>query len=138
MFQRKAYGGLNARQKENYNFQKIAACLADCGFNCLRLTDDWHGADFLACHSERETVLRVQIKGRMVIDRKSPGKSIHIAFRLDGDCYVYEHDALVQHVEKHGHIGPNAVLWHDSKGFRTWPRPPQWAHAFLAQYKLPG
>ena len=26
---------LNARQKENFNFQKIAAILADYGFNCI-------------------------------------------------------------------------------------------------------
>jgi len=137
MFQRKAYGGLNARQKENYNFQKIAACLADYGFNCLRLTDDWHGADFLACHSDGETVLKVQIKGRMVIDRKYLDKSIHIAFRLDGDCYVYEHDALVCHVEENVPTILTTVSWTD-RGLYTWPRPPQWAHAFLAQYKLPG
>ena len=44
------YKDLNSRQKENYNFQKVAGELADYGFNCLRLTDDWQGADFIACH----------------------------------------------------------------------------------------
>ena len=42
------YENLNARQKEVFNFHKIAAMLADYGFNCLKLTDDWQGADFLA------------------------------------------------------------------------------------------
>ena len=42
------YKDLNSRQKENYNFQKVAGELADYGFNCLRLTDDWQGADFIA------------------------------------------------------------------------------------------
>ena len=32
---------LNPRQLENYNYSKIAARLADYGFNCLRLSDDW-------------------------------------------------------------------------------------------------
>ena len=39
------YTDLNSRQKENYNFHKVAARMADYGFNCLRLTDDWQGAD---------------------------------------------------------------------------------------------
>ena len=42
------YNELNAKQKEIYNFQKVAAILADYGFNCIKLTDDWQGADFLA------------------------------------------------------------------------------------------
>ena len=45
------YAELNSRQKEAYNFQKLAAALADYGFNCIKLSDDWQGADFLAyCH----------------------------------------------------------------------------------------
>lgn len=63
MFLRVAYGKLNARQKESYNFQKVAARMADNGFNCLRLTDDWQGADFIACHIDGETFLKVQLKG---------------------------------------------------------------------------
>jgi len=55
MFQNVNYKDLNARQKEDHNFQKVAARLADYGFNCLRLTDDWQGADFIACHIDGET-----------------------------------------------------------------------------------
>ena len=68
------YAELNSRQKENYNFHKVAARMADYGFNCLRLTDDWQGADFIACHIDGETFLKVQLKGRLVIDRKYQGK----------------------------------------------------------------
>ena len=46
------YGELNARQKEIYNFQKVASLLADYGFNCIKLSDDWQGADFLAYHKD--------------------------------------------------------------------------------------
>jgi len=42
------YSSLNAKQKEIYNFQKVASLLADYGFNCIKLADDWQGADFLA------------------------------------------------------------------------------------------
>ena len=43
MFEHVPYGKINSRQQKSYNFQKIAARLADYGFNCLRLTDDWQG-----------------------------------------------------------------------------------------------
>ena len=45
-FERIDYAELNAKQKEIYNFQKVAALLADFGFNCIKLADDWQGADF--------------------------------------------------------------------------------------------
>ncbi|MCS4510791.1 hypothetical protein [Xylophilus ampelinus] len=63
MFQRIEYEQLNSRQKENFNFQKVAAHLADYGFDCLRLSDDWQGADFIACHIDGETFLKVQLEG---------------------------------------------------------------------------
>ena len=44
--QRINYNNLNAKQKEIFNFQKVAAILADYGFNCIKLSDDWQGADF--------------------------------------------------------------------------------------------
>ncbi len=62
---------LNARQKENYNFQKISAVLADYGFVTLRLSDDWNGADFIALHKSGES-LRVQLKARLSFSRKYP------------------------------------------------------------------
>jgi hypothetical protein len=37
------YAALNSRQREIFNFQKIAAILADYGFNCIKLADDWQG-----------------------------------------------------------------------------------------------
>jgi hypothetical protein len=41
------YNDLNSKQKEIYNFQKVAAFLADYGFNCIKLADDWQGADLV-------------------------------------------------------------------------------------------
>ena len=57
------YSSLNARQKENFNFQKLSSVLADFGFVTMRLTDDWGGADFIAQHIDGETFLRVQLQG---------------------------------------------------------------------------
>ncbi len=135
MFQRIAYSDLKSRQQENYNFHKIAARLADYGFNCLRLTDDWQGADFIACHIDGRTFLKVQLKGRLVIDRKYQGKDIHVAFMLDDDVYLYPHDQLVFHMEANELIGADSVTWHD-KGFRSWATPPAWAIKFLEEFRI--
>lgn len=135
MFERVSYSDLNSRQKENYNFHKVAGELADFGFNCLRLTDDWQGADFIACHVDGETFLKVQLKGRLVIDRKYQGKNIHIAF-INGDAvYLYDHDRLIDHLEDNGLIGAESITWHQ-KGFRSWPTPPVWAIKFLEDYRI--
>ena len=40
-FEKVNYDNLNSKQKELFNFQKIAATLADYGFNCIKLADDW-------------------------------------------------------------------------------------------------
>ena len=62
--QKVKYKELTAKQKEIFNFQKVAAQLADYGFNCIKLDDDWKGADFLAYHKDGET-LKVQLKGHL-------------------------------------------------------------------------
>ncbi|MEM8795815.1 MAG: hypothetical protein AAGE61_09640 [Pseudomonadota bacterium] len=129
------YRDLNARQKENYNFQKIAARMADFGFNCLRLTDDWQGADFIACHHDGDTFLKVQLKGRMAIDKKYLGKTIHIAFLSGADCFVYDHDALVHFIEERRPAGTGRASWRDH-GTYHWPTLPSWAIEFLSDYKM--
>ncbi|MBR0669930.1 hypothetical protein [Neoroseomonas soli] len=136
MYGRIAYDALNSRQKENYNFQKVAARLADYGFNSIRLTDDWQGADFIAIHIDGETFLKVQLKGRLVIDRKYLGKGVHIAFLHGDDLYLYDHDGLVTHLERSGLIGADSVTWHQH-GQRSWPSPPAWAITYLSEYRLP-
>jgi hypothetical protein len=95
---------LNARQKEIYNFQKIASQLADYGFNCIKLADDWQGADFLACHINGAT-LKVQLKGRITIDKKYEDKNLYIAFPSNHsreEWYLIKHDKLVELIKKEG------------------------------------
>src|SRR6266404_4854846 len=92
-----AYGDLNARQKENFNFQKVSAVLAEYGFVTLRLSDDWQGADFIALHVSGE-VLRVQLKSRLAFYRKYEGKGLHVAFADGETWYLYSHDELLAKV----------------------------------------
>ena len=89
------YRDLNGKQKEIYNFQKVAARLADYGFNCIKLDDDWMGADFLAYHKDGVQTLRVQLKGRLTISKKYTGKELYLCFRHRGDWYLVPHDILV-------------------------------------------
>lgn len=135
MFARVPYLALNSRQKENYNFQKVAARLAEYGFNSIRLTDDWQGADFIAVHIDGETFLKFQLKGRLVIDRKYVGKNVYVAFLHGEELYLYDHDKFVQHLEGNDLIGAESVTWHE-KGFRSWPIPPSWAIKYLADYRI--
>ena len=96
-----SYDSLKPRQQEIFNFQKIAGLLADYGFNCIKLADDWQGADFLAYHKDGIETLRVQLKSRLTIDKKYIGKGLCIAFTLGSHWYLIEHDNLIDHISNH-------------------------------------
>ena len=90
MMERINYNDLNSKQKENYNYHKVAAALAEYGYDSMRLNNDWQGADFIAVKDEE--MLKVQLKGRFTIDKKYVGKDIHIAFIEDDVIKMYKHD----------------------------------------------
>ncbi len=108
--QRIEYADLNAKQKEIYNFQKVAALLADYGFNCVKLDDDWNGADFLALHKDGRT-LRVQLKARATIDRKYEGRDVHMAFPAGSNWYLVAHDDLKR-------IAAETTSWLESRSWK--------------------
>lgn len=69
------------------------------------------GADFIAQHANSDTILKVQLKGRLTFAKKYLGKSIHIAFPEKGEWYLIPHDELlVELSEKLGII----------KGTKSW------------------
>jgi len=94
IFSHVAYSSLNARQKENYNYQKVSAVLVDYGFVTLRLSDDWQGADFLAQHVDGETLIKFQLKGRLTFSEKYRGKDLYIAFHDNGAWNLFPHDEV--------------------------------------------
>jgi hypothetical protein len=98
MFEHIRYETLNARQKEIFNFQKLSATLADYGFNCIKLADDWGGADFIAYHVITTETLKIQLKSRITIGKKYEEKNIWIAFPHNGFWYLIEHDRLVEKI----------------------------------------
>ena len=100
MFSKVKYSELSAKQKEIYNFQKIAALLADYGFNCIKLADDWQGADFLAYHKDDNKTIRVQLKSRITIDKKYCSQNLWMAFPVRGDWYLIKHADLLTLVDQ--------------------------------------
>ena len=88
------YTELNSKQKENYNFHKVASALADYGYNSMRLNDDWQGADFIAVKGD--DMLKIQLKGRFTIDKKYIGKDIFVSFLEEGKVKIYKHDKALK------------------------------------------
>ena len=92
--QRIDYKDLNAKQKENYNYHKVSSLLADYGFSGILLSDDYHGADFLAKHKDGE-ILKVQLKGRVVVAKKYIAKDLYMAFPIKDRWCLIPHDILI-------------------------------------------
>jgi hypothetical protein len=94
IFQRILPSKLSSKQKEAYHFQKISAVLADYGFQTIRLSDDWCGADFIAQHLNG-SFLKVQLKGRLTVNKKYEGKDLWICFPYQEAWYIYPHDEIL-------------------------------------------
>ncbi|WDE10384.1 hypothetical protein [Thalassomonas haliotis] len=134
MFQRIKYKELNSRQKENFNFQKVASELADYGFNCMWLNDDWQGADFIACHINGDTFLKIQLKGRLTIEQKYSGKGIYVTFNQDDVWYIYPHDRLRDELLNLG-LMSGSKSW-DINGSYSWPKIPKNIIKHMQQYAI--
>jgi hypothetical protein len=134
-FERTPYQKLNSRQRENYNFQKVSAVLADYGFSTIRVSSDWQGADFIAQHLDGTTFLKVQLKGRLTFDKKYVGRDLHVCFPHSSDWYLFPHDELMQIVLDDSTIGQSAS-W--KKGGYSFPTLSKKMRLRLAPYKLEG
>lgn len=128
------YEELSSKQKEIYNFHKVASELAEFGFNCIKLSDDWQGADFLAYHKDGDQTLKVQLKGRVLIDKKYIGKNLHMCFRIGDIWYLILHDELMRIVEETLPDTFETLSW--ERGTYSWPRPPKRIRESLSHYAL--
>lgn len=92
---------LNPKAREMYNFQKVASVLADYGYTCMWLCNDWGGVDFIAVHIDGVSDIKVQLKGGIAFAKKYKNKGLYICF-LDADSgatYLYPHDEVLDKVE---------------------------------------
>jgi hypothetical protein len=93
----------------------VSALLANFGFSTIRLTNDWHGVDFIA-HNPNGLTIFVQLKGRFRIDKKYMGKQIYVCFpwKTKGSTqriwFLYPHDELVEYLRQTGSIGVEAWI----------------------------
>jgi hypothetical protein len=130
------YNKLNSKQQEIFNFQKVAGLLADYGFNCIKLDDDWQGADFLAYHIDKKRTLKVQLKSRLHIAWKyRRDKSLFVAFPIKSNWYLIKHEKLVELVGKHTkHLKTKS--WERPDGSYHNRNPNQQLIAAIAKWKL--
>jgi hypothetical protein len=130
------YSALNARQKENYNFQKVSAVLADYGFVTIKLSDDWQGADFIAQHIDGEKFLKIQLKGRLYFAKKYIGKNLHIAFFAKESWYLCPHDEALDLAIALGDFR-STKSWQEG-GAYSFPAPSRELYRLLETYKIVG
>lgn len=129
------YSSLNNKQKENFNFQKASAVLADYGFSTIRLTADWQGADFIAQHSDGVTFLRVQLKGRLYFSKHYMQKDLWMCFPEGNDIYLFPHDEVLQIILSGNKVMRGTESW-DEKGAYSRHPLPKWIKPSLQKYKL--
>jgi hypothetical protein len=130
------YSDLNARQKENFNFQKVSAILADYGFVTLRLSDDWQGADFIALHISGYD-RRVQLKSRLTFDKKYQDKRLYVAFGEGDAWYLYPHDELLDKILKTTTLIESSRSWIE-RGAYTFPSLSRELGGLMAPYLISG
>lgn len=117
VFVKIAYEDLNAKQKEIYNYQKVASLLNEYGYNCIKLSDDWEGADFLAYHFTTSVTMKVQLKSRIELSTIYQNKNIFLAFPIKSQWYLIDHDLLLQWYITNTKIS-NSTTWQQGK-YRT-------------------
>ena len=128
------YKDLNSRQKETYNFHRVAGRLAEYEYNSILLSDDWLGADFIVYHNDGKRFYRVQLKGRMTIDDKYTGKDLFIAF-VDGNrVYVYPHDEMANRIDAADRIN-NSSSWSKYRSY-SWPGVTSWLRNLLDEFEV--
>ena len=99
MLEQIEYPSVHCKAQETYNFHKIAAILANYGYNGLWLNNDWNGADGIAVHIDGISNFKSQLKGSVSFAQKYRTKNLYIAFFEQGDLYIYPHDFILVQVE---------------------------------------
>jgi hypothetical protein len=128
------YDELGNKAKETYNFQKLSSILVDYGYATNWLNVDFESADFIAVHFDGVDILKIQLKGRMTIDKKYLNKDIYMAFPLNGDFYLVPHDELVN-LAGEGTSWLESSSWIEKGGYSS-QSPSSTSIELLKQYKL--
>lgn len=90
-----------AQVREVINRNIVVSLAMEKGFNAYLPVYDG-GVDFILYREEDALTLKVQLKGRWVIDRKYVGRDIWVAFPNAGEWYLVPHDTMVEQAEAAG------------------------------------
>ena len=115
--------GNYSKRVETYNYHKACAVLAEYGFDCIRLSDDWRGADFLANHRDTGQILYVQLKTCLVIDEKYlDHPELYMCFPIDGtgNWYLIKHCRLMELVREHSPHWSKSKRYTQQRQFWSW------------------
>ena len=100
--------------------------LAEYGFDCVRVVNDWRGADFLAYHAEKRITLPVQLKTCLVIDeRYSDYPELYVCFPLDEtrNWYLLEHKRLYEIIKRVAPKWLESAKWTKGRGYWRYKAP---------------
>tara|TARA_B100000131_G_scaffold27433_1_gene26036 strand:- start:1967 stop:2404 length:438 start_codon:yes stop_codon:yes gene_type:complete len=132
------YHQLGHKEKESFNAAHLMAVMAKWGYlEASRINGDKHGADLLFYRSSDGNVMKVQLKGRVTLDKKYTGKELYIAFpsKRENCWYVYPHDAMMnQSLGKSSWFRTKS--WKEEGGY-SWNKAPRWLAGLLSPWKIP-
>ena len=100
----------------------------------LRLSDDCQGADFIAIHVSGDYFLKVQLKGRLTVDKKYENKEIWLCFDHRRVWYLFLHDDFLRWALGNTNVG-NTKSWVE-KGVYHWPSLSKDILSWLSDYAL--
>lgn len=118
--------------REVINRNTVVSLALDQGFNAFLPVYDG-GVDFILYRESDGLVLKVQLKGRWMIDRKYLGRDIWMAFPIAGEWYVMPHDTMVAFAEAEGVT--KTASWIDGGAYSK-PRPSKATIAACMPYRF--
>lgn len=98
------YENLSGKEQEHYNYTIIANTLKDYNIQCLPISLDDDGPDFVAHNSRTRENINVQQKGRFWISSRYENQKLWMTFVKDGSVYLYNHDEVVDHMRNTKHV----------------------------------
>lgn len=135
-WRKRSYLELDKKQREQFNLQRLEGILADYGYQCIRLSTDWNGADFLAQSFFDQSTLLVQLKAVLTISTRYVEKNIYMAFPLaeSNDWILIPHDTLLEKVKLFCPSYLKTKSW--SRGGYSTAKPPKKLISALQEYRL--
>lgn len=119
--------------REVINRNIVVSLALEQGFNAFVPVYDG-GVDFILYRESDNTVRKVQLKGRWMIDRRYVGRDIWMAFPIDAQWYLMPHDEMVALAEADGKT-TKTVSWIEGGAYSR-PRPSVKTIAECAPYRF--